>query len=74
MFRSILVTIPLFAVAMATPAMGQQHPQNVNRGGTRIPAVGTMLPDVKAFDEQGNAFSTSSLRGSYSVLVFGCLT
>ena len=43
-------------------------------GGDTLPAVGSILPTVSAFDEQGNAFSTSSLRGNYTVLVFGCLT
>ena len=32
------------------------------------------LPTVRAVDEQGRDFSTASLRGSYTVLVFGCLT
>jgi len=29
---------------------------------------------VTAVDEQGQHFSTATLRGSYTVLVFGCLT
>jgi cytochrome oxidase Cu insertion factor (SCO1/SenC/PrrC family) len=33
-----------------------------------------MLPDVVLYDEHGEEFSTTSLRGQYSVLVFGCLT
>ena len=32
------------------------------------------LPTVNVFDAQGNPLSTASLRGSYTVLVFGCLT
>ena len=32
------------------------------------------LPTVNVFDGQGNPLSTASLRGSYTVLVFGCLT
>lgn len=36
--------------------------------------VGKKLPDVKIFDDQGKEFSTSSLKGSYTVLTFGCLT
>ena len=35
---------------------------------------GTMLPNTSAYDEQGEKFSTAELRGSYTVLVFGCLT
>lgn len=36
--------------------------------------VGSQLPVVSAFDENGKPFSTEQLHGSYSVLVFGCLT
>jgi hypothetical protein len=66
-------------IALATPAAAQNRGNlaGKNRGNLsdhRIPAVGTELPELKAFDEFGNPFSTSSLRGSYSVLVFGCLT
>jgi cytochrome oxidase Cu insertion factor (SCO1/SenC/PrrC family) len=35
---------------------------------------GEMLPEVEAFDDQGSPFSTKTLRGHYSVFVFGCLT
>lgn len=43
------------------------------RGGSPV-RVGTMLPAVTVFDEQGKPFSTARLRGSYTVVVFGCLT
>jgi cytochrome oxidase Cu insertion factor (SCO1/SenC/PrrC family) len=36
--------------------------------------LNTTLPTVNVFDAQGKPLSTSSLRGSYTVLVFGCLT
>lgn len=38
------------------------------------PALGTILPDVTVYDPTGKEFKTSSLRGHYSVLTFGCLT
>ncbi len=38
------------------------------------PAVGSPLPDVTAFDADGNPFHLGSLKGHYSVIVFGCLT
>ena len=47
---------------------------NGGRSGSSLPRVGTQLPDVSAFDEDGREFSLSELRGEYSVLVFGCLT
>ncbi len=73
MFRSILVAIHVFTIGVAMPASAQRNP-NPKRGGNQLPEVGTSLPVVNAFDELGNDFSTSSLRGSYCVLVFGCLT
>lgn len=38
------------------------------------PKVGELLPDASGYDAEGNEFKLSSLKGSYSVLVFGCLT
>ena len=43
------------------------------QGGT-IPQVGSDLPVVQVNKENGQVFSTSQLKGSYTVLVFGCLT
>ncbi len=36
--------------------------------------VGQPLPDITVYDAQGKEFKLSSLKGDYSVLVFGCLT
>jgi hypothetical protein len=36
--------------------------------------VGQPLPDIAVYDAEGKEFSLSSLKGDYSVLVFGCLT
>ena len=44
------------------------------RNSGSLPRVGTLLPNVSAFDEEGKQFELSELRGEYSVLVFGCLT
>ncbi len=38
------------------------------------PTVGDSLPDVTVYDPQGQEVKTSSLRGHYTVLTFGCLT
>ena len=65
---AILTTL----LVIATPAFAQ--PGGPSRGGGSVPAVGTMLPEVTAIDEQGKEFSTASLRGKHTVLVFGCLT
>mgnify|MGYP001232592237 FL=1 len=44
-----------------------------SRNGT-LPLQGKLLPSVTAFDEDGQEFSLTKLKGEYSVLVFGCLT
>ena len=38
------------------------------------PKVGELLPDVAGLDADGKPLRLRSLRGHYSVLVFGCLT
>ena len=38
------------------------------------PVLGQSLPDLWVYDAQGKEFNLSSLKGNYSVLVFGCLT
>lgn len=65
--------------------IGQDGPANrgpLNRGPSnsngrfelRGPEVGAPLPDIQLFDENGQPVSLASIKGSYSVLVFGCLT
>lgn len=48
------------------------------RGGSRLGSsglkVGSPMPEVTVFDETGKPFETASLKGKYSVVVFGCLT
>ena len=36
--------------------------------------VGCQFPDVEISDAKGKPFQTSELRGTYTVLVTGCLT
>jgi len=38
------------------------------------PCAGDPLPEVTVFSPDGKEFKTSSLRGHYTVLTFGCLT
>jgi cytochrome oxidase Cu insertion factor (SCO1/SenC/PrrC family) len=73
MLRVVLIAIVVTALSGAGSAFAQPA-RGSGQGGNRLPAVGMQLPDVQAYDEFGNSFSTSSLRGTYSVLVFGCLT
>lgn len=67
--------IASFVFLTVSPLFAQPGGGDGARGsGGRLPEVGSMLPDVLLYDDRGEEFSTSSLRGQYSVLVFGCLT
>jgi hypothetical protein len=53
------------------PYSGNTDPVRLSRAGLK---VGSPLPEVVVFDADGKEFETASLKGGYSVLVFGCLT
>lgn len=55
-----------------TTAAGQERGQS-NKVGS-APANGQPLPDVTVSLSDGTPLSTSQMKGSYTVLVFGCLT
>ena len=38
------------------------------------PAIGDAMPDLTVYSPDGKEVKTSSLRGQYVVLTFGCLT
>ena len=69
----------------ATPGMGQQR-QNRQQGrqdprsgmNARFleadPKIGEPIPDVSLFTAEGDEFNLAAVKGSYTVLVFGCLT
>jgi len=40
----------------------------------KSPTIGEALPDLTVYSPDGKEFKTSSLRGHYTVLAFGCLT
>ena len=60
----------------------QQRPQGMSamfqRANDRLqdvaPRVGEPMPDVVGFDEQRQPLNLKDLKGSYAVLVSGCLT
>lgn len=66
----------LLGISTALAGNAFAQPGGSSRGGAggTMPGVGTMLPDITLYDDAGKEFSTTSLRGQYSVLVFGCLT
>jgi len=51
-----------------------QRQQVVAEFNRRAPQVGERLPAIGLLDSSGNKFGLETLRGHYSVLVFGCLT
>jgi peroxiredoxin len=38
------------------------------------PQLGEPLPDITAYDQEGQELELRDLKDSYAVLVFGCLT
>ena len=74
MRRQFAVYLALAAVLVASTASGQGRRFGGRGGFDGGPAIGDVLPDVTALDENGKEISLRSLRGKYTVLVFGCLT
>ena len=78
------LTFVVLSLVLAPYSLGQSvrergiGPNRSNGDPVRLTAagidVGTRLPEVSIFDEEGRPFETKTLRGKYSVLVFGCLT
>jgi cytochrome oxidase Cu insertion factor (SCO1/SenC/PrrC family) len=62
----LLAALPGAAAAQA----GREDPEWVKSS----PAVGEPFPDLTVYTADGKEFKTSSLRGHYTVLAFGCLT
>jgi len=72
---TLLLGISTLLAANALAQPGGDPGGHSGRGARgNLPEVGTMIPDVSFYDDGGKEFSTTSLRGQYSVLVFGCLT
>ena len=58
-----------------TPELTKEFAERYNENFLeRHPLVNTQLKDVSVFYESGQPVSTHTLRDSYTVLVFGCLT
>jgi cytochrome oxidase Cu insertion factor (SCO1/SenC/PrrC family) len=62
-----LLTLAFLANSIVAPAFGQS-------GFDRGPAVGDQLPDISGYDAAGKPVELAQMKGSYTVLVFGCLT
>ncbi len=68
------------AVKDAITRQSARDASTQRQGGPRAnfertaPKVGEALPDATGYDAKGREFKLSRLKGSYTVLVFGCLT
>ena len=76
-WRICLLTI-LMGSTMAPQLWAQPNREFVDsfnrRFLTQRPKVGETLPDAEGYDSKGNKFSLKQTRGSFTVIVFGCLT
>jgi hypothetical protein len=73
----VFATVAL-AVCSANPGWAQQgeaRREAVSRAFMAgAPDVGEPFPEPTIYDDAGREFLLRSLRGKYTVLVFGCLT
>ena len=63
----VVVVVPSMALAQ-TPKKSEEDFVKAK------PTIGDALPVVTVYTPDGKAVKTSSLRGQYVVLTFGCLT
>lgn len=72
------VFLALLVANFAATALTAQTKEFVDKYNEKFlkrdPKIGTVLPEVSVFDENGKAMKLGSTRGKYSVLIFGCLT
>ena len=78
--RQTLLAALTLLVAYNPPLRSQEtnaetpRQQVQRRFEANSPRIGEPLPDVAAYDGRGKPFRLASLKGSHTVLVFGCLT
>ena len=71
----LLLTVPLFAASEQSQYWNESPYYRITRiFETNSPAVGKPLPELTIHDRLGHDFRLRSLKGSYTVIVFGCLT
>jgi cytochrome oxidase Cu insertion factor (SCO1/SenC/PrrC family) len=71
--RPILLTLTLLALAGPPAALAQKMKSDEDFVKAK-PTLGDTIPELTVYDSAGKEVKTSSLRGHYTVLVFGCLT
>jgi cytochrome oxidase Cu insertion factor (SCO1/SenC/PrrC family) len=68
--RLLALAVLLAWTASAVAQGGREDPQWVQAR----PTLGDPFPELTVFTADGKEFKTSSLKGQYTVLAFGCLT
>jgi len=64
-----------FLLLVGTTGQGQAQPGKEDPEWVKkSPTIGEPLPDLSVYTPDGKEFKTSSLRGHYTVLAFGCMT
>jgi hypothetical protein len=74
MARRYLAALSLLAILLPAEASAQRSKKKDQDFIKTRPVVGDSLPVLEVHTPDGKSFSTSELRGHYTVLVFGCLT
>jgi cytochrome oxidase Cu insertion factor (SCO1/SenC/PrrC family) len=71
-YRARLLSVLLlgFLAGPASAQGGKEDPEWVKQP----PTIGDAMPDLTVYTADGKEFKTSSLRGHYTVIDFGCLT
>lgn len=67
----------LTSLLLAALTAGLAHGQKEQREEDFLkvkPAIGEAMPELTVYSPDGKEVKTSSLRGHYTVLTFGCLT
>jgi cytochrome oxidase Cu insertion factor (SCO1/SenC/PrrC family) len=70
-FLGVAIVIAMFPAAIFAQQKKKASEEDFVK---EKPAVGDPLPDLVVYDSGGKEVKTSSLRGHYTVLTFGCLT
>ena len=71
----LMLAVAIAALPATAVAQGQKSQKKSEEDFVKAkPAIGDVLPDLTVYSPDGKEVKTSSLRGHYVVLTFGCLT
>ena len=70
----LLLLASLVLALVGPPSASAQKMQTDKEFLESKPTLGDTIPELTVYDSAGKEVKTSSLRGHYTVLIFGCLT